>query len=83
MFAPGLVSWFGVERLAAGNPGDIRRVGEGVSELRIDCGPGYRVYFKKQGRTIVVLLAARGQADSEPGTSRRRCASHATCRLRP
>ena len=45
-----------VERLAAGNPGDVRPVGEGVSELRIDYGPGYRVYFKKQGRMIVVLL---------------------------
>ena len=46
-----------VERLAAGNPGDARPVGEGVSELRIDYGPGYRVYFKRQGRTVVVLLA--------------------------
>ena len=45
-----------VERLAAGNPGNVRPVGEGVSELRIDYGPGYRVYFKKQGRMIVVLL---------------------------
>ena len=35
-----------VERLAAGNPGDVSPVGEGVSELRIDYGPGYRVYFK-------------------------------------
>ena len=46
-----------VERLAAGNPGDVKPVGEGVSELRIDYGPGYRVYFKKQGRMIVILLA--------------------------
>ncbi|MDE0718524.1 MAG: type II toxin-antitoxin system RelE/ParE family toxin [Rhodospirillaceae bacterium] len=46
-----------VERLAAGNPGDVRPVGEGVSELRIDYGPGYRVYFKKQGHMIVILLA--------------------------
>ena len=46
-----------VERLATGNPGDVKPVSEGVSELRIDYGPGYRVYFKKQGRTIVVLLA--------------------------
>ena len=46
-----------VERLVAGNPGDVRPVGEGVSELRIDCGPGYRVYFKKQRRKIVILLA--------------------------
>ena len=46
-----------VERLVAGNPGDVRPVGEGVSELRIDYGPGYRVYFKKQRRKIVILLA--------------------------
>ena len=46
-----------VERLAAANPGDVRPVGEGVSELRIDYGPGYRVYYKKQGRTIIFLLA--------------------------
>ena len=36
-----------VERLAAGNAGDVQPVGEGVSELRIDYGPGYRVYFKE------------------------------------
>lgn len=46
-----------VERLAAGNTGDVRPVGEGVSEMRIDYGPGYRVYFKRQGLTVVVLLA--------------------------
>ncbi len=45
-----------IERLAAGNPGDVKPVGEGVSELRIDYGPGYRVYFTKVGRKIVVLL---------------------------
>jgi len=43
--------------LAVGNPGDVRPVGEGVSELRIDHGPGYRVYYKKQGQAVVVLLA--------------------------
>jgi putative addiction module killer protein len=46
-----------IERLAAGNPGDVKPVGEGVSELRIDYGPGYRVYYKKHGRQVVVLLA--------------------------
>jgi putative addiction module killer protein len=46
-----------VERLAAGNPGDVRPVGEGVSEMRIDYGPGYRVYYKKHGREVVILLA--------------------------
>ncbi len=38
-----------VERLSTGNPGDVKPVGEGVSELRIDDGPGYRVYFTKRG----------------------------------
>jgi putative addiction module killer protein len=46
-----------IERLAAGNPGDVQPVGEGVSELRIDYGPGYRVYFKKIGREVLILLA--------------------------
>ena len=46
-----------IERLAAGNPGDVRSVSEGVSELRIDYGPGYRVYYKKQGQKVVILLA--------------------------
>ncbi len=43
-------------RLAEGNPGDVAPVGEGVSELRIHYGPGYRVYFSKRARTILLLL---------------------------
>jgi putative addiction module killer protein len=46
-----------VERLAVGNPGDTRPVGEGVSELRVDYGPGYRVYYQNRGRELVILLA--------------------------
>jgi len=46
-----------VERLATGHPGDVKSVGEGVSELRINYGPGYRVYYKRQGHELVILLA--------------------------
>ena len=46
-----------IERLATGNAGDVKPVGEGISELRIDYGPGYRVYFTKRGRELVILLA--------------------------
>ena len=45
-----------IDRLAQGNPGDVAPVGEGVSELRVHFGPGYRVYFGRDGRTVVVLL---------------------------
>jgi len=46
-----------VERLATGNPGAVSPVGEGVSELRIDYGPGYRVYYTMRRRELIILLA--------------------------
>jgi putative addiction module killer protein len=46
-----------IDRLSLGNPGDVRPVGGGVSELRIDYGPGYRVYFAQRGQTLIILLA--------------------------
>lgn len=45
-----------IDRLAAGNPGDVGPVGEGVSEMRIDYGPGYRVYYLTRGPVLVILL---------------------------
>ncbi len=46
-----------IRRLSLGNPGNVRAVGEGVSELRIDYGPGYRVYFIRRGQFLAILLA--------------------------
>jgi len=46
-----------IRRLSLGNFGDVKPIGEGVSELRIDFGPGYRVYFVQRGQMLVVLLA--------------------------
>jgi putative addiction module killer protein len=46
-----------IERLAAGNPGDSKPIGSGISEMRIDCGPGYRVYFTQRSKYLIVLLA--------------------------
>ena len=45
-----------IDRLERGNPGDVKRIGEGCSEMRIDYGHGYRVYFKDTGREIIIIL---------------------------
>jgi putative addiction module killer protein len=46
-----------IERLIGGNPGDTKPVGAGVSELRINFGPGYRVYYLQKGISLIILLA--------------------------
>jgi len=46
-----------IDRLESGNAGDVKPVGEGVSEMKIDYGPGYRVYFVRRGFELVILLA--------------------------
>jgi putative addiction module killer protein len=54
-----------VRRLSMGNPGDVKPVGKGVSELRIDYGQGYRVYFIQRGETLIILLAAGDKQTQE------------------
>ena len=55
-----------LERLIGGNPGDVRPIGAGVSELRINYGPGYRVYYQQKGTTLIILLAG-GDKSSQQG----------------
>ena len=61
-----------IRRLELDNPGDVKPVGEGVSEMRIDAGPGYRVYFTRQGERIIILLCG--------GTKQRQDADVATAK---
>lgn len=51
-----------VDRLVHGNPGDHRNLTDGVSELRVDVGPGYRVYYSKRGNRLLLLLAGGDKA---------------------
>ena len=54
-----------IRRLSLGNSGDVKPVGEGVSELRIDFGPGYRIYFIQKGQTLIILLAGGTKGTQE------------------
>ena len=54
-----------IERLANGNPGDVKPVGEGISEMRIDYGSGYRIYYKDTGKEIIVLLCGGDKTTQE------------------
>jgi putative addiction module killer protein len=55
-----------IERLAMGNSGDVKPVGKGVSEMRIDYGPGYRVYYTRRGQGLIILLAG-GDKSTQAG----------------
>lgn len=54
-----------LRRLSLGNPGDAKPVGDGISELRIDYGPGYRIYYVRQGSMLIVLLAGGDKSSQE------------------
>jgi putative addiction module killer protein len=55
-----------IRRMSLGNPGDVKPVGEGVSELRIDYGPGYRIYFVQRGEVLIILLCG-GDKSTQAG----------------
>jgi putative addiction module killer protein len=59
-----------IERLGFGNPGDVKPVGEGVSEMRVPHGPGYRVYYKQTGKTVVLLLCGGDKSTQEKDIKR-------------
>ena len=59
-----------INRLAVGNAGDVKPVGHGVSELRIDYGPGYRLYYQQHGPIIVVLLAGGDKSTQDADINR-------------
>jgi putative addiction module killer protein len=54
-----------LDRLATGNPGDVKPVGDGISEMRIDYGPGYRVYYVRRGEIVIILLCG-GDKSTQP-----------------
>ncbi len=59
-----------IDRLSLGNPGDVKPIGEGVSEMRIDYGSGYRVYFARRGRSLVLLLCGGDKTTQDDDIAR-------------
>ena len=59
-----------IDRLSRGNPGDVEPIGEGCSEMRIDHGPGYRVYYKDIGQEIIIILCGGDKSTQDADTIR-------------
>jgi putative addiction module killer protein len=59
-----------IDRLERGNPGDVEPIGEGCSEMKIDYGPGYRVYYKDTGREIIIILCAGDKSTQQQDINR-------------
>ncbi|HEY0888648.1 MAG TPA: type II toxin-antitoxin system RelE/ParE family toxin [Nocardioides sp.] len=58
-----------LDRLAQGNPGDVRPIGKGLSELRVDVGPGYRVYYLRDGESLILLLCGGDKSTQQKDIS--------------
>ena len=59
-----------ISRLESGNPGDVKPVGQGISEMRIDYGTGYRVYYKDTGKEIIILLCGGDKTTQQADINR-------------
>jgi putative addiction module killer protein len=59
-----------IERLEMGNPGDVEPVGDGISEMKINYGPGYRVYFKRTGTTVMLILCGGNKSSQDQDIKR-------------
>ena len=59
-----------IERLGLGNAGDVKPIGEGISEMRLTHGPGYRIYYKQTGKTIVLILCGGDKSTQESDIKR-------------
>jgi putative addiction module killer protein len=61
-----------LRRIALGNPGDVRPVGSGISEMRVDYGPGYRVYFTQRGALLILILCGGDKTTQQRDIERAR-----------
>ena len=62
-----------IDRLALGNPGDVKPIGEGLSEMRIDYGPGYRVYYMQRGAVLVIVLCGGDKTTQDADIAKAKC----------